>query len=84
MSMEKRCECCDGPDGLGVYHVRGSIERLARFVRGKGGPMPISYEPSRRIAIEFASVEEAEEFVSDELERQALEYQEDRRSWGLR
>lgn len=42
---QRRCECCDGHDGLGVYHVRG-LAGLRRMLN-QSCPGPFAVEDSR-------------------------------------
>lgn len=63
LTVLRRCECCDGPDGFGFYHVRGDYA-LRRFVRQHTGSMAIAYETgSGRSIAEFDSVADAEAWL---------------------
>lgn len=79
----RRCTCCDGRDGLGVYHVRG-IEGLARMLRTTC-PGPFAVEDHRgRILVSLADVPEARALVEDWTEARATQIQDVRADEGRR
>lgn len=69
---EARCSCCDGPDGLGFYHLPNP-EQLRRFLDTPGHETNVDIDvadiPGEPYGMAFVSAGEAEAWLEEYDER---------------